>query len=100
MGLIGHFFSERQKKSEFCNLQLNAFSHRDQNAIITQQSILVLYAIQSIVSSTNCLRLLPGAAQSDRFFPLSVDKYSIKPRSIVCRSDLNFLETAECMFSV
>lgn len=96
MGLIGHFSLIGKRN----HLQLNVFSHEAKNVVITQQSIIISYAIQSIGSSTSHLRLLPGTAQSDRFFPLTVDKYSVKTQSVVCSSNLNFLETTECMFSV
>lgn len=38
-------FSVRQKKSQLYNLELNVFTHKAKNVIITQQSIIILYAI-------------------------------------------------------
>jgi len=47
-----------QKKSQFCNLLLSVFTHKAKNTITTQQSIIISFVIQAIVSFANCLSCL------------------------------------------
>lgn len=61
-GFDGAFFSDREEKSQFCNL-LAVFTREAKNAVVARQPVIISRAIQSVVSSTGGTRLLPGRAQ-------------------------------------